>query len=326
MNLDYVNNFNKELKKVVNLLNCIEDNINIEKIGDDERYLKDFWKNIINRSKLLSERDEFLFCKEYSILTDTLKISIYEYYNNEKMDIERKNKLWECLEFMYLYAFSYENNLEELKYKLNNIQLELENKENSETLRSWLAIVDNMKNRKSRIENMKEEDEEEKNEGFKMPNISNFPKIDEKMFKQFEEYAEKITDGPIGKLAKDIADKIDTEDFNNPQELLSSLCSGNIKDSKLDSLIKTVGNELQNKLNNKDITQDDLMKDSMSILNNFPGMFNEDFMKNMNVPNNIPKNVPKNANANIDKNKLRKNKTRDRLLRKLEEKKNKNNN
>ena len=341
MSSEYIINFNKELIKFLKFINQIEEkeeNINIinnlKKDNNLNTYIIDFWNNIENKSKLLCEHNEFLFCKENKLLEN---LSLYSYYNNENMDEDNKKKLWEYLEFMYLYSYSYKTNINELNSKLNNISTELANKENSDTLQSWLAIVDNIKNNKKRIENTDniDDDEEENNNNFNMPNF-NLPKIDKETFEKFEQYSEQITSGPIGKLAKDIASNINLDDFSNPTELLTSLCSGDLKNNKLMSLINTVGSELQTKLKTNDINQDDLMKDASNIVQNFSSMFgNENPMNNQNDNQNNNQNQNNNENKNNNENNYksnynssqsRKQKTRERLLKKLEEKKIKNNN
>ncbi len=318
MSDNYVVSFNKELKKILKFLNTIiekEDNKNlinlINENNNNTEYLLDFWNNINSKSNLLCEHNEFLFCQENEILSN--KLSIYEYYNNQNMNDISKQKLWEHLEFMYLYTYSFKSNIDELNGVLNNINDELENKENDVNLKSWLAIVDNIKNNKNRIEKYDDNDNDnEENNGFNIPNL-NLPKINREMFDKFEKYSDEITNGPIGKLAKDIANNLDLEKMNNPMELLTSLCSGDLKNNNLMSLINSVGSELQDKINNNEINQEELMKDASNIMGNFSGLFNE---------NNVP-NVPKNPETH---NKTKKQKTRERLLRKLEEKKNKNNN
>ena len=324
MSNEYVVNFNKELSKFLKYLNTIiqkDDNLKILKnISEDNNridYIISFWNNIQNKSKLLSEHNEFLFCKENNIVE---QLSLYEYYNNENMNEDNKNKLWEYLEFLYLYSYSYKSNIDELNNKLNNIGNELENKDNSETLQSWLAIVDNIKNNKKRIENSENiEDEEKEGNDFNIPNL-NLPKIDKEMFDKFESYSDQITSGPIGKLAKDIAENIDIDEFANPMELLTSLCNGDFKNNKLMSLINTVGGELNSKMNNNELNQDDLMKDASNIVQNFSTMFNQEDMSNMQNTQNNQNNEskPKRQYSNN-----RKEKTRERLLKKLEERKNK---
>ena len=314
---DYIKNFNKELIKLLKYLNSFIDKDDTSKLIeelknnlDTDKYINNFWKNINSKSKMISQHDEFLFCKEIEIINN---LSLYEYYNHENITEENKNKLWEYLEFMYLYTYSFKSNIDELNGVLNNINDELENKENDVNLKSWLAIVDNIKNNKNRIEKYDDNDNDnEENNGFNIPNL-NLPKINREMFDKFEKYSDEITNGPIGKLAKDIANNLDLEKMNNPMELLTSLCSGDLKNNNLMSLINSVGSELQDKINNNEINQEELMKDASNIMGNFSGLFNE---------NNVP-NVPKNPETH---NKTKKQKTRERLLRKLEEKKNKNNN
>ena len=329
---DYIKNFNKELIKLLKYLNSFIDKDDTSKLIeelknnlDTDKYINNFWENINSKSKMISQHDEFLFCKDIDIINN---LSLFEYYNHENITEENKNKLWEYLEFMYLYTYSYKTNIDLLKEKINNIENELENKDNNENLQSWLAIVDNIKNNKRRTEESKNMKDDDNNNEFKMPNIPNMPnmpKIDKDTFKKFEEYSEQLTNGPIGKLAKDIAENLDLDDISNPNDILTSLCKGDMKDNKLMSLMSKVGGELQNKMNNSDINQDDLMKDASSIMNNFSGFFNqnginEDMFKNFQNPTN-----QKNTKTTLDKNNIKKQKTRERLLKKLEEKKKNNN-
>ena len=118
---DYIINFNKELTKFLKYLNTIipkENNYRIlQDIHNDinnSNYLINFWSNIEKNSKLLCEHNEFLFSKEYNLLNKPYILSLYEYNNHESMTIDNKNKLWEYLEFMYLYTYSYKSNIDEL--------------------------------------------------------------------------------------------------------------------------------------------------------------------------------------------------------------------
>ena len=111
---NYIVSFNKELIKLVKYLNSIINNEennnlikNIQKDINNTKYIDNFWNNIEKKCKLLSEHDEFLFCKDIFILNGDYNLSFYEYYNHKDMDSNNKKKLWEYLEFMYLYTYSY---------------------------------------------------------------------------------------------------------------------------------------------------------------------------------------------------------------------------
>ena len=127
--------------------------------------------------------------------------------------------------------------------------------------------------------------------------------------------------GLIGNLAKELAEEINIDDLNlnldendgNVNDILGGLMSGN-NPMKFMNLIQNVGQKIENKLSDGNIDQGDLVKEAqnmMGMLGSNNPMF-DSMMKNMQGEMRDA-NPPKEDSSN--------NPTRDRLRRKLEQRK-----
>jgi hypothetical protein len=175
------------------------------------------------------------------------------------------------------------------------------------------------------------DNEQEKNEANNNPDL--------------DSYADLIDNSKIGSIAKDICSSlkdINIDPNSSPEELMSSIFSGS--NNMIGNLIEQVGSTLTNKINNGEINQEELIGDAFKLIgklnndgnsgeNNFMGDLFKNVMGSMgNSGNNMPDfgDIAKQMSGkNIDKNKVNQlvnqNKTKERLKKKLEDKKNNDN-
>ena len=151
---------------------------------------------------------------------------------------------------------------------------------------------------------------------FNMPDMENI-----------QDHLKSLFDGKIGKLAKEMADEISEEfgdllgagDMNSTDDVLKNL----MKDpKKIMNLMKTVGGKLDTKLKSGEISKEEIMKEAGDFIGKMKDMggaqqFQEMF-KNLSKGMGLGKNVRLDENA---MNRMTKQQsTRERLLRKMEQK------
>lgn len=128
-----------------------------------------------------------------------------------------------------------------------------------------------------------------------------------------------MLDGKLGDLAKEIVK--DTETNIETEEDLNGL----LKDpTKLLSLVKNVGDKLDSKIKSGDISENELMSEASNLLgkmNDIPGFGSiKDMMSNLGMNMN---NINTSATENKMKQQASRNKTKERLQKKLKKRKEK---
>lgn len=157
-----------------------------------------------------------------------------------------------------------------------------------------------------------------------MPNIPNLDGI--------QDHLKKLFDGKIGSLAKEMAEEISqefsdligkTDDIKSTNDVMKKLLKN---PKKIMDLMKKVSGKLDDKMKNGDISKDEIMKEASDLISKMKDMGGVDQF------NEVFKNLAKNMgglgkNAKFDTNAVKRmanqNSMRDRLMKKMEEKKNK---
>lgn len=142
----------------------------------------------------------------------------------------------------------------------------------------------------------------------------------------FSDTLEFLNNSKIGELAKEISEDIDISSLNveKPEDLLNidDIFSG--KNNMLGDIINKVGSRITNKIQSGQIKQDELMNEAFSMMTKLNGTnsFMEDMMKNaMNQGGNASFNDLQSQMKNNPV--MRKNNTKNRLQKKLENRKQK---
>ena len=171
------------------------------------------------------------------------------------------------------------------------------------------------------FENMpKPEEFNDFTKSFGIPNIENM-----------QEHLKSLFNGKIGSLAKDMAEEISGEFADLlGEDMNGATDSGDVmkklmKDpKKIMDLMKTVGSKLDKKMQNGEISKDELLKEASELFSKMKGMgggdqFNELFKNFTKSMGGMGKNMRMDTNA-LDRM-TKKNTMRERLLKKLELKK-----
>jgi hypothetical protein len=159
----------------------------------------------------------------------------------------------------------------------------------------------------------------EKTKGMSIPNM-------EDMY----EHLRGLFDGKIGKLAKELAEEIsgdmssilgdDFNDIKSTKDVLNHL----MKDpSKIQGMVKTVGDKLNQKIQSGEISQEELMKEATDILGKMKGAaggFDMDAIKEMiqRMGGKIPKNsrIDTNALSRMTEQQSMRERLKNRMLKK----------
>jgi hypothetical protein len=169
------------------------------------------------------------------------------------------------------------------------------------------------------------------NNNFSMPNMSDISNINLENLPNPEDVQNHINGmlgGKLGNLAKEIAEEtaqeldVDMENATDVNDVFKKMFKN---PGKLMSLVKNIGNKLESKLKSGDLNESELIKeatDMMSKMKGMPGMQNiEKMLGQFGLP------MGKNAKVNMGqfqnhmKQNLQASQQRERMLRKLEERK-----
>ena len=145
--------------------------------------------------------------------------------------------------------------------------------------------------------------------------------LDENMFEN----------GMIGKLAQELSEELDIEKMglnisedSNVDSIFSNLLSGN-NPMKFMNLIQTVGQKIQTKMDENGLDQEALVNEATSMMSNLQGSNNlfDNLMKQASNLGGMPNPGQGQGQGKGQRQESTGNATRDRLRRKLEERKNK---
>ena len=230
---------------------------------------------------MISEKNEELFNNSIFILKN---IDFKELWISEDLSNSNREKIWEYLQTLFILSETIVNDSNTVKNLVNSIRKLQNNTESEESNDSIDENVD------SEIYNMlKNLSEENKN----TPLDPNF-----------------LENGLLGKLASELTNEIDLSDMNlensdNVNDVFSNLISGD-NPMKFMNLIQTVGQKIQGKVDQGEFNQNDLFKEAKQMMGSLQ---NDESMKMFNNLIN-QQNMSQTPNP-----------TRDRLRKKLEDKK-----
>ena len=278
-----------------------------------------FMKNVNKDCVLFSKRDETLF-KVSNEWFPHLDISLYW---NKTESTSLHNTLWQYLHTLYIYSYNYTNNIT----NINGYVSSLKNKDTrNDEESSYILILKNLSK-------------------FKQKNNENTPKVEQKSSNSSLPDLESMTEGllgsSMGKLAVEIAQDINPEDFNlnNPQDLLSSLFGGGEpgQNNGFMKLVEKIGNHMQTKMEDGSLSEQDLLADAGNIMGQMnshnPSMTGNIFQQMQSMMGSLGGDFENMSKSTIKKKvgqmnlgmkpgefqaNIKKSATRDRLRKKLE--------
>ena len=303
-NIEY---FNSTLKQLVN--NIIEfypeykenleeyyKDIIENECNNDDKYIKRFMRKFENLKNDVSTKNNNIFSEKLFILKN---IDFKEIWENEKTTEKNKETIWDYLQSLYVIGESIISDSGKIQKLIENFK-KVRNKE---------EIEDHADDENKEIYNMI------KNLSEKQQSSENTP-LDENI----------LNNGLIGKLAKELAEDINLDemdlgidkDSGNVGDIFGKLMGGD-NPMKFMSLIQNVGQKIQNKLSDGNIDESKLVEEAQNMM----GMLGN----NNPMLNNLLKTAKKEMEKGTiqpPKNTAHNNPTRDRLRKKLEERRNKN--
>jgi hypothetical protein len=310
--------FNKTLKKFVSelttsfpeLKESIDKCYHFEDLELLSKVLSDFVSETESCFLDFLNKNEIIF-SEHTILQSIDFKFIWE----SEISPETIHSIWNYLHTLYLYGYSHIHKIHLIKL------MEIANKPMDDTVKDIdkhpIEILQsmNLSNKSKDISLDDDIDKSTSSDTFNLPGMAD------------------ILEGPIGKLASDIAGEIDIDKLNidqeDPSKLLQNLMSGeNMESSGLMDIVKDVTSKIQDKISSGNVNESDLFSEAQQIMNKFSGAGDSSpfsmiskmakdlqgggaggqidpsmLSKYGNLMNNL--NIPtSNKNVKIDKNKL----------------------
>tara|TARA_Y100000591_G_C21844779_1_gene708012 strand:+ start:989 stop:1891 length:903 start_codon:yes stop_codon:yes gene_type:complete len=253
--------------------------------NNEDKYVKRFVRKFGEFKSEISRKDDSLFSETICFLKN---VDFKDIWENEKTTLEIKNTIWKYLQTLLVIGETIISDSDKIKSLVDNLQKTRSGEELDEDISEEnKAMLDMLKNLSENSKN----------------------KIDENM----------LSDGLIGNLAKELAEDINMDDLNldigedaNVGDIFGKIMSGD-NPMKFMNLIQNVGNKIQSKLEDGNIDQSKLLSEATSMMgmlgNNNP-LFDNLLNKAKTEMQQTQANAPNYNNP-----------TRDRLRKKLEQRK-----
>ncbi len=265
---------------------------------NEDKFIKRYMRKLGDYKEMISQKNNDLFNDSIHILKG---VDFKDLMGKEEITDTIRNTIWDYIQTLYVIGETIVSDSNSIKKLVENFKkireaegdisnLENADDENSNDDEQVLEMLKNLSDKN------KESD-------------SNGPELNEEL----------INNGLIGNLAKELAEDINLNDFNlnidedssNVNDVFSNLISGD-NPMKFMNLIQNVGQKIQNKLSDGNIDQSKLVDEAQQMM----GMLGNNNPLFDNLLNKT-KNEMQDANTQSTHN----NPTRDRLRKKLEQKK-----
>ena len=304
-NIEY---FNKNLKLFVdniiefypeykeNLNEYYKDLIENDSCNDD-KHIKRFMRKFSEKRNDISNKNSVIFEEDIFILKN---INFKELWGNEKTSDTHKDTIWDYLQTLFVIGDTIISDTDKIKKLVENFKKVRNDEEQDED------IDEENKEIYSMIKNLTEKQKQKTKEG---PG----PELNAEMF----------NNGLIGNLAKELAEDINIDemdlgvnkDTDNVNDIFGKLMSGD-NPMKFMNLIQNVGQKIQNKLSDGNLDESKLVEEAQNMM----GMFGSNNPMFDNLLKNAKKEMEK-GTIQPPKNTSHNNPTRDRLRKKLEQRK-----
>jgi len=225
----------------------------------------EFMDRIHKISKRIKDKDENIFSEDILLLTGVSFKAIWESKINEKT----KGSIWKYLQTFTLLDVSYRAN-DELKTALDSlssaspedIQVDKKNKGLVKDLKSIKALSEEIQSETVEPEKEKEEERPEQKES------SAQDKVQDNLLNPLEEM---IKNSEIGKIAEEVSNSIDMDDMleglddnSDMSEVFGKLVSG----GGIGKIFTGINQVVNDKIEKEDFSKDDLQKEAMDMCEN----------------------------------------------------------
>ena len=255
---------------------------------NDDKYVKRFMRKFSENKEQISCKNDELFNESICFLKN---VDFKEIWECDITDTSIKNTIWDYLQTLFVIGDTIINDSHKIKTLVDSLKKKSDNEHIDESNIENKELLDMLKN---------------------LSDNKNKEKIDEKL----------MGGGMIGDLAKELAGDINLDDMNlNIDEnagigdIFGKIMSGD-NPMKFMNIIQNVGKKIQTKLTDGHLDQGKLLDEAQNMM----GMLGNNNPLFESLLNNAKKEM---AEANPVKTDSSNNPTRDRLRKKLEDRKNK---
>ena len=302
---DFVRDIQETFPEYRDLLGEYYADILTEESQNTDKHVKRFMRKMREFKTEISTKSPDLY-KEPVFILKNLDFKIL--FESEELSNDNREKMWEYIQTLFVLGESIINDSERVKKLVKNFKR--------------LRTPDEGTNEGPAESTEEAPDEEDEHILNMLKNLSERKPdkpLDENMFEN----------GMIGKLAQELSEELDIEKMglnisedSNVDSIFSNLLSGN-NPMKFMNLIQTVGQKIQTKMDENGLDQEALVNEATSMMSNLQGSNNlfDNLMKQAGNLGGMPN--PGQGQGKGQRQESTGNATRDRLRRKLEERKNK---
>lgn len=305
---DFVRDVQVTFPEYSDLLGEYYSDILTEESQNTDKHVKRFMRKMREFKTEISTKSADLY-KEPVFILKNLDFKIL--FESEELSNDNREKLWEYIQTLFVLGESIINDSERVKKLVKNFKRLRTSDEDAAEGADEGGAEDAAE---STEEAPDEEDEHILNMLKNLSERKPDKPLDENMFEN----------GMIGKLAQELSEELDIEKMglnisedSNVDSIFSNLLSGN-NPMKFMNLIQTVGQKIQTKMDENGLDQEALVNEATSMMSNLQGS-NNLFDNLMKQAGNLGGQDQGQGNNQESTG----NATRDRLRRKLEERKNK---
>ena len=304
---DFVRDIQETFPEYRDLLGEYYADILTEESQNTDKHVKRFMRKMREFKTEISTKSPDLY-KEPVFILKNLDFKIL--FESEELSNDNREKMWEYIQTLFVLGESIINDSERVKKLVKNFKRLRTSDEGSAEGAA-----------ESTEEAPDEEDEHILNMLKNLSERKPDKPLDENMFEN----------GMIGKLAQELSEELDIEKMglnisedSNVDSIFSNLLSGN-NPMKFMNLIQTVGQKIQTKMDENGLDQEALVNEATSMMSNLQGSNNlfDNLMKQASNLGGMPNPGQGQGQGKGQRQESTGNATRDRLRRKLEERKNK---
>ena len=264
---------------------------------NDDKFIKRFMRKFSENKNDISNKNSAIFDEEIFFLKN---INFKDLWVNEKTTEKHKETIWDYLQTLFVIGETIISDTNKIKKLVENFKKVRNNEEQDED------VDEENKELFSMIKNLSEKQKKQAEDG-------GAPEIDSEMF----------NNGLIGNLAKELAEDINIDemdlgvnkDTDSVNDIFGKLMSGD-NPMKFMNLIQNVGQKIQSKLSDGNLDESKLVEEAQNMM----GMFGNNNPMFDNLLKNAKKEMEK-GTIQPPKNTSHNNPTRDRLRKKLEQRK-----
>ena len=305
---DFVRDVQSTFPEYAELLGEYYDDILTDESQNTDKHVKRFMRKMKDFKNEVASKSPDLY-KEPVFILKNLDFKIL--FESEDLSEESREKMWDYIQTLFVLGESIINDSERVKKLVRNFKRLRNPEEVTQSDTSSEAVTETAEE--------EEPDDEDRQILEMLKNLSERKPekpLDENMFEN----------GMIGKLAQELSEELDIEKMGlniseegNVDSIFSNLLSGD-NPMKFMNLIQTVGKKIQTKMDQNGLDQEALVNEATSMMSNLQGnnsMF-DNLMKQAGNLGGMGMGAQNNSNTGS-------NATRDRLKKKLDARKNKNN-